>query len=139
VILPLQYGNHQNYEGDTIFESGYSYTEVYIYVGIATAIIGLFSFLFSDSRLTTYAGVLFLIFLFFVCIRYVPYAEYFPIITWFRHWNRAIVLGLMGLAILIADLFRNENIKLNVKRFIALMVVSLPLALQHFYYLNKKN
>ena len=139
LVIPLQYGGYKDYMGLKIFESGYTYTEIYIYVGISATIVFIFSFLFGQDKDDWLALILIYISLVFISIRYVYLIRSIPLISMFRQWNRGVILTYFGLAFGVSQLFKKDRVVLkrpSVKRVLSLLILIIPFVFQ--FYQNTK-
>lgn len=141
LFLPLQYGGYENYEGLRIFETGYSYTEIYIYLGISASILFIYSFLFGKNKEEWFGFILIYISLIFISARYIPYGEKIPLLTMFRHWNRGVTLTYFGLAFGAAQLFKKGRIIFrlpNLRRFCSVFILFVPFVIQFYNFRSEK-
>lgn len=80
----------------------YTYTEIYTYVGISSVLLSFLALLFlKKSREVILAFIFIWVFLILGFMRYNDLIPHFtPIITLFRDWGRAAILGNFGVALL---------------------------------------
>ena len=114
-FLPNLLGVKADYIG-TELNATFSYTEIYIYAGLSSAILALFGIIFTKfTKLNIFSYISILIFVIFATLKY---SEIFttdtPIIGLFRYWERTFVLGSFGIAIL-AGQFVNQINKIDFK------------------------
>jgi hypothetical protein len=116
-FLPNLFGIKADYIGNEV-NATFSYTEIYIYAGLSSAILALFGIIFTKfTKLNIFSYMSILIFVIFATLKY---SEIFttetPIIGLFRYWERTFVLGSFGIAI-IAGQFVNQINKIDFKNF----------------------
>lgn len=109
VGYPSLFGKTNPFDGEGILEE-YTVTETYIYAGITALILAVLGIAYSkDKKLGNYALLLISIFIVLGFARYIPLInlDNIPLISYFRYWNRTVILGMFGIALLAAS-FINE-------------------------------
>lgn len=106
MLYPQIWGDWENYTGKNV-QVGYSYTEMYIYIGISVFILSILSFvLLKRNFLSSYYFISFLLTLFFCFIGYFFFVGHeTPFLSSFRFWIRGIVIFSIPTALLISRLF----------------------------------
>lgn len=133
-IYPFLFEKWQGYRGVNI-SPDYSYTEIYIYLGITTVVLAFCNLLFmKKARFHLFAYALIWIFLLFGFIKYIPLiSANTPIISLFRYWERTIFLAAIGVGFLAGDFIQNlkdaslKNLKKNLLFVLAPFVYLLVL------------
>jgi len=104
-FVPYLFGIHDDFFGTQI-DKGFTYTEIYTYFGISSAILSaLVLLLLKKSREVILAFVfiwIFLIFAFMGSNHIFP--DNTPLVTLFREWERTAALSSFGIAILVGIL-----------------------------------
>ena len=145
LIYPYIFGGGENYKWNTV-SSDYQIHETYIYVGITSATIGFFGYLFvNDRKLKKFINLCVLAFLILGFINYVPFLNSLkiPVISSFRFWGRSVILFVFSLSICVAyfinkiSIQRNERVDKN-KGVILIFLIYL-VQLGFSFYRDKKS
>jgi len=108
ILYPYLFGEQKEYIGKEI-KSGFTYTEIYMYLGFTTFVLFTISMLFlKNNKITIYCFLTLLLFLIFFSLEYNKiFDKNTPIVSLFRHWERTVVLFSFGISLAVANLISN--------------------------------
>lgn len=126
IFLPNPLGNLNNYQG-FLFNQNYLEFETYIYIGISTFLLFLFSY-FSKGNLfyKKYTLITLYIFIFLATIGSNGFFEDQFLISLFRYWQRIVILFIFGVAIMCAYIISNYD-KIKFSNFKNKIFILIPL------------
>lgn len=142
-VYPQIWGDFKNYEGKKI-DGAYSYTEMYVYLGISMFIILFFSIILMKriDSIEIYFYTSFLVFILLTFSGFIPgIDESSPIISSFRYWIRSVVILIMPSSLIVAKFFSYELININIKNVVfKTLALAVPVAsIFVFAYWNPKS
>ena len=131
IFTPYLFGKISDYTGALKVQADYSYTEMYIYIGITSLILAILGIIFSTKNRFFFFLYTYLI-LFFVLsfnANNPLFSSETPILNFFRYWQRSMILFSFAIAIFSGIFLENiyeKKLKLNelVSSFI---YISLPI------------
>jgi len=145
LIYPYIFGYGKDYKWNTV-SSDYQIHETYIYVGVTSAIVGLFGyFLIKDPKLKKFINLCVLAFLILGFINYLPFINNLniPVVSSFRFWGRSVILLVFSLSISVAYFMNNPNITKNTRAPKNFSIILVPLIylvqLTYSFFRDKKS
>ncbi|MBP7859664.1 hypothetical protein KA001_01730 [Patescibacteria group bacterium] len=136
-FIPYLFNTNDTYIGKSL-DADFSYTEIYIYVGISSIFLYFLGVLFLKNRRIVLFG--YSCMWVFLILSSLSYANFIPndlwIISMFRYWVRSVILLIFGVSV-ISGLYVSKiyNIpKINVK-ILAKRLLLFCLPLLYFFYL----
>lgn len=114
-FLPYLFGEQKDYIGKELHTS-FTYTEMYMYMGITSFLLFCFNLLFlKTNKISIFSYLCLWVFLIFFTLGFNKFFdENTPIISSFRHWERTVILLIFGVAFSAGYLIENlKNITFN--------------------------
>lgn len=137
--IPYFFGTFDNFIGKDI-DKDFSYTEVYIYLGISTLLVFLIAlFTFKKRKILNLSFIFFWLFLLLSFLTYELFLpDYIPIISLFRYWVRSVILVVFGISIAVGlyiSALQKDKFKVSFKHLYKRLLFYIGLPVSYIIYL----